>query len=208
MVPSPEGSDGRALRNGATLRLSENRVNWIPDGSLRGLLPGGLVHGLLWGTQQRPFISVWLGASQFSRHQEDTPDSTVVRRSPHSPSGAVSSFPGSIHRRRRDTTGAARTNRLATASSMTIVTRHPHDTVIPGFFDWNAAVNRLRTLSSRNTTHYRLSYWMTSSATASTDGGIVRPSAFAVLRLMTRSNLVGCSTGRSAGLAPFRILSK
>src|SRR5207253_1833377 len=34
--------------------------------------------------------------------------------------------------------------------------------------------------------------------------GIVRPSAFAVLRLMTSSNLVGCSTGRSAGLAPFR----
>jgi hypothetical protein len=27
------------------------------------------------------------------------------------------------------------------------------------------------------------------------------------LRLMTRSNLVGCSTGRSAGLAPLRILS-
>jgi hypothetical protein len=27
------------------------------------------------------------------------------------------------------------------------------------------------------------------------------------LRLIIRSNLVGCSTGRSAGLAPFRILS-
>ena len=31
--------------------------------------------------------------------------------------------------------------------------------------------------------------------------------AWAVLRLMTSSNFVGCSTGRSAGLAPFRILS-
>ncbi len=31
--------------------------------------------------------------------------------------------------------------------------------------------------------------------------------AFAVLRLMTSSNFVGCSTGRSAGLAPLRILS-
>ena len=41
---------------------------------------------------------------------------------------------------------------------------------------------------------------MISSARASTDGGIVRPSALAVLRLMTSSNLVGCSTGRSAGL--------
>ena len=36
---------------------------------------------------------------------------------------------------------------------------------------------------------------------------MVRPSAWAVLRLMTSSNVVGCSTGRSAGLVPFRILS-
>src|SRR5262245_8797812 len=48
---------------------------------------------------------------------------------------------------------------------------------------------------------------ITWSARPSTDGGMVRPSAFAVLRLMTRSYLVGCSTGRSAGLAPLRILS-
>ena len=39
------------------------------------------------------------------------------------------------------------------------------------------------------------------------DCGIVRPSDFAVLRLMMRSYFVGCSTGRSAGLAPLRILS-
>jgi hypothetical protein len=45
------------------------------------------------------------------------------------------------------------------------------------------------------------------SARASTDGGIVSPSALAVFRLMTRSNFVGCSTGRSAGLAPLRSLS-
>jgi hypothetical protein len=50
-------------------------------------------------------------------------------------------------------------------------------------------------------------HWMTSSARASTEGGIVRPSAFAVRRLMTSSNFVGCSTGRSAGLAPLRILA-
>jgi len=36
---------------------------------------------------------------------------------------------------------------------------------------------------------------------------MVRPSALAVLWLMTRSNFVGCSMGRSAGLAPLRILS-
>ena len=38
-------------------------------------------------------------------------------------------------------------------------------------------------------------------------GRIVRPICFAVLRLMKNSNLVGCSTGKSAGFAPFRILS-
>ena len=38
---------------------------------------------------------------------------------------------------------------------------------------------------------------MTSSARARIAGGTVRPSAFAVLRLTTSSNLVGCSTGMS-----------
>jgi len=37
-------------------------------------------------------------------------------------------------------------------------------------------------------------HWITSSARASTDGGIVRLRAFAVLRFMTSSNVVGCST--------------
>ncbi len=48
---------------------------------------------------------------------------------------------------------------------------------------------------------------MTSSARARSKGGIVRPSALAVLRLMTSSNFVGCSTGKSDGFAPLRILS-
>ncbi len=47
---------------------------------------------------------------------------------------------------------------------------------------------------------------MTSSARTSSDVGISRPSALAVVMLMTRSNLVGCSTGMSAGLAPRKIL--
>jgi hypothetical protein len=50
-------------------------------------------------------------------------------------------------------------------------------------------------------------YSITSSARASNVGEISRPSPLAVLRLMTRSNLVGCSTGSSAGFAPRRILS-
>src|SRR5262249_55530059 len=48
---------------------------------------------------------------------------------------------------------------------------------------------------------------ITSSARASSVGGTSRPSAFAVLRLITSSNFVGCSTGSSAGLAPLKILS-
>ena len=47
---------------------------------------------------------------------------------------------------------------------------------------------------------------ITSSARNSRDCGIVRPSDLAVFKLMTNSNLVGCSTGSSAGFAPFKIL--
>src|SRR4029434_651020 len=53
----------------------------------------------------------------------------------------------------------------------------------------------------------RMRYWIISSARIRSDCGIVKPSALAVLRLITNSNLVGCSTGRSLGFAPFRILS-
>src|SRR5207245_5966709 len=38
-------------------------------------------------------------------------------------------------------------------------------------------------------------YRITSSARTSSDGGIVIPSALAVLRLRTSSNFIGCSTG-------------
>src|SRR5262249_41153283 len=48
---------------------------------------------------------------------------------------------------------------------------------------------------------------ITSSARASSVGGTVRPSAFAVLRLITSSYLVGACTGRSAGFSPLRMRS-
>src|SRR6516165_5309108 len=48
---------------------------------------------------------------------------------------------------------------------------------------------------------------ITSSAATSSVGGTSRPSILAVLRLIASSNIVGCSTGRSAGFAPLRILS-
>jgi hypothetical protein len=50
-------------------------------------------------------------------------------------------------------------------------------------------------------------YSITSLASARRFDGMLRPSAFAVVRLMTSSNLVGCSIGMSAGFVPRRILS-
>src|SRR5262249_15877833 len=46
---------------------------------------------------------------------------------------------------------------------------------------------------------------ITSSARASRVGGTSRPSILAVEALMTSSNLVDCTTGRGAGLAPLRM---
>ena len=46
---------------------------------------------------------------------------------------------------------------------------------------------------------------MTSSALADSPAGTSRPSAVAVFRLITNSNLVACTTGRSAGFSPLRI---
>src|SRR5262249_40992964 len=46
---------------------------------------------------------------------------------------------------------------------------------------------------------------ITSSARARSIGDTVRPSALAVLRLITSSKVVGCSTGRSLGLVPLRM---
>jgi 2-polyprenyl-6-methoxyphenol hydroxylase-like FAD-dependent oxidoreductase len=46
---------------------------------------------------------------------------------------------------------------------------------------------------------------ITSSAIASTPGGMARPGALAVLRLMISSNLESCTMGRSAGFSPLRM---
>src|SRR5438132_6046348 len=48
---------------------------------------------------------------------------------------------------------------------------------------------------------------ITSSARASSVGGTSRPIAFAVLRLITNSNLVGPWTGSSPGFSPLRMRS-
>src|SRR5207249_5123793 len=48
-------------------------------------------------------------------------------------------------------------------------------------------------------------YSITSSARVTSVGGTARPSILAVTWLMTSSNLLACTTGRSAGLAPLRM---
>src|SRR5262245_48098038 len=51
------------------------------------------------------------------------------------------------------------------------------------------------------------SHSITSSARSRIDVGNSTPSALAVLRLMTSSNFVACSTGKSPAFAPLRILA-
>ena len=50
-------------------------------------------------------------------------------------------------------------------------------------------------------------YLMTRFARERNSGESVSPICFAAFKLMTNSNLVACCTGKSAGLAPFKILS-
>jgi len=56
--------------------------------------------------------------------------------------------------------------------------------------------------ASRPTRH-----WVACVARTMISGGIVSPSAFTVFKLTTSSNIVSCSIGRSAGIAPFSIRS-
>ena len=65
-----------------------------------------------------------------------------------------------------------------------------------------SALGHKRTRAMQQIRHYSI----TSSAMASTPGGIVSLRALAVLRLITSSNVVGWIIGRSVGLAPLKIL--
>ena len=77
---------------------------------------------------------------------------------------------------------------------------HPNTRHLPEQWACPRSANRRQMQCSK-----QYPYSITSSASASTVGGIVRPSVFTVLRLKTNSNFVGCTTGRLAGFSPFRI---
>ena len=70
--------------------------------------------------------------------------------------------------------------------------------------DAGLAANGMSALCQKRTLE---PYSITSLAVASSDDGMVRPSALAVLRLITSSYLVGACTGRSDGFSPLRIRS-
>ena len=67
--------------------------------------------------------------------------------------------------------------------------------------------NRPRRRTGKSRDELTSPHSITSSARASSDGGTVRPSVLAVLRLMTNSYLVAACTGRSAGFSPLRMRS-
>src|SRR6516164_1438646 len=56
-----------------------------------------------------------------------------------------------------------------------------------------------------SSTAAKIPYSISSSASDRNDAGTVNPSALAVVRLMTNSNLFSRSIGRSLGFAPLRI---
>ena len=61
-------------------------------------------------------------------------------------------------------------------------------------------------MSQRCQTRKLLAYSITRSAIIKRLGGISIPNAFAVWRFINSWNFVGCSIGKSAGLAPLKIL--
>src|SRR5260370_12321176 len=99
-----------------------------------------------------------------------------------------------------------------------------HELVLPGFQPLRYLHDcsdcfRLERLPGGVCTHWKapplhgarqqrksLSHSITASARSKNASGIVRPIAFAVLRLTARSNFVGCSIGMSFGCLPCRIL--
>ena len=71
---------------------------------------------------------------------------------------------------------------------------------------WHRSETSLRAITGHMHRSKKTLYSITSSARASSVGGISRPMARAVGRLITSSNLLDWTTGRSAGLAPLRTL--
>src|SRR6516225_2085948 len=88
------------------------------------------------------------------------------------------------------------------------LTRSVHMSALPAKADIAESDRHVRFVPKADILHCGRDwlYSITSSAIESKPDGTSMPSARAVWRLMTNSNLVDCSTGRSAALAPLRML--
>ena len=83
----------------------------------------------------------------------------------------------------------------------------PHGQLCPDFAGGVDVMGQQRPQASA-AKFEKLAYSITSSARAITEAGTVIPSALAVSRLTLRWKRVGCSNGRSAGLAPFKAIDQ
>src|SRR5439155_9592819 len=81
--------------------------------------------------------------------------------------------------------------------------RHPDPVAFDRGVEWRNKNACTQHSDKRSSVHHSM-IW---SARSRIGCGIVMPSALAAFMLITNSNLVGCSIGRSAGFAPLRILS-
>jgi hypothetical protein len=91
------------------------------------------------------------------------------------------------------------------AHGLCMVTNGPGEAVVGGRTSV-IGVERSRPVVARQELPWAIRYSITSSAMASSIGGTSMPSVLAVCRLTANANLVGCTTGRSAGLAPLRMV--
>src|SRR5262245_18690286 len=83
----------------------------------------------------------------------------------------------------------------------------PTDPIVGNFAACCARRERPRGRTAEKRYELAPSHSFTSSARTRNDSGSLTPRALAVVSLMIRSNLLGCSTGMSPGFVPRRILS-
>ena len=108
--------------------------------------------------------------------------------------GSLTLRPANLRTRRYTKLASPATNPQRLATLSTPVTRHNTDDR-----SWHAKSGCEQSQQSR------APYSMTSSAATSSVAGASSPSILAVSALMTSSNLVACTTGKSAGLTPLRM---
>ncbi len=93
--------------------------------------------------------------------------------------------------------------------ALTLLAQHgdAHDVWRKFFEKLKPLARQIVAMSANARSRHSNGYSMILSASKMNDSGIVRPNAFAVLRLMCSSKRVGCCTGKSLVFSPLRTLS-